>query len=135
MYNRVILIGRVVRDPELRYTPRGVAVAQFDLAVDRPPGQNGEKKADFLRIVVWRKQAEVCANNLGKGRLVAVEGSLRTRSYEDRNGAKRRVTEVVAGTVKFLDRPKAGANAADDDIPELEDLDSLDDLLPGDDLI
>ncbi len=112
MLNRVILIGRLTRDPELRYTPSGVAVASFTLAVDRPfTNQQGQRETDFIRIVVWRKLAEVCANNLGKGRMVAVDGRLQVRSYEAQDGSKRQAAEVVAETVRFLDWPREGAGA------------------------
>ena len=112
MLNRIILIGRLTRDPELRFTPaNGVPVAQFTIAVDRPfVNQKGEREADFIRIVTWRKLAETCANNLNKGRLVAVDGRLQIRSYEGQDGQRRYVTEVVADTVRFLDKPKTGSN-------------------------
>ena len=109
MLNRVILIGRLVKEPELRYTPSGVAVAKFTLAVDRRQVKDREKETDFIDIVVWQKQAETCANYLGKGRLVAVEGRLQIRSYDDNQGIRRKAAEVVAETVRFLDRPKEGA--------------------------
>ncbi len=119
MLNRVILIGRLTRDPELRYTGSGLPVATFNLAVDRPfTNQQGEKETDFIRIVAWRKLAETCANNLGKGRLVAVEGRLQIRNYEDKDGVKRQAAEVVAETVKFLDWPKdrgSQGNGTNDD--------------------
>lgn len=109
MLNRVILIGRLARDPELRYTTSGIAVATFAIAVDRPfTSQSGEREADFIDVVVWRKLAETVANHLSKGRLVAVEGRLQTRSYDDSNGVRRKVTEVVADNVRFLDWPKDG---------------------------
>jgi single-strand DNA-binding protein len=111
--NHIVLIGRLTRDPELRYTPNGVAVTTFDLAVNRPiPNQAGERETDFIRIVAWQKTAELCANYLKKGRLAAVEGRLQIRSYEAQDGQKRRVTEVVANQVQFLDRGRddAGAN-------------------------
>ncbi len=102
--NHVILIGRLTRDPELRYTPNGVAVATFTLAVDRQfTNQAGEKETDFIPIITWQKLAESCANHLNKGRLVAVDGRLQIRSYETQEGQKRRVAEVVAGSVQFLD--------------------------------
>lgn len=107
MFNKVILIGRLTRAPELRYTASGIAVARFTLAVDRSfTNQQGEREVDFIDIVVWRKLAEVCTDNLGKGRLVAVEGRLQIRSYETQEGQKRRVAEVVAENVRFLDWPK-----------------------------
>ena len=107
MLNKTILIGRLTRDPELKYTTNGIAVANFSLAVDRPyTNQQGEKETDFIRIVTWRKLAEVCAQNLGKGRLVAIEGRLQVRSYDDQNGVRRLISEVVAENVRFLDWPK-----------------------------
>lgn len=113
MLNRVILIGRLTRDPELRYTPSGVAVSQFTLAVDRPfTNQQGNREADFINIVVWRKQAENCATYLRKGRLVAVEGRIQTRNYENNEGRRVYVTEVVADNVRFLE--SAGASNRDE---------------------
>lgn len=111
--NHIVLIGRLTRDPELRYTPNGVAVANFDLAVDRPTtNQQGERETDFIRIVVWQKQAENCANYLKKGRLVAAEGRLQIRSYETQDGQKRRVAEVVASHVQFLEKAREETGAA-----------------------
>jgi len=105
LLNRVILIGRLTRDPELRYTPAGVAVTQFTLAIDRPftNQQTKEKEADFINIVTWRQLAETCANYLRKGRLTAVEGRLQVRNYENKEGLKVYVTEVVADNVRFLE--------------------------------
>ena len=115
MLNRVILIGRLTREPELRYTGSGVPVANFSLAVDRPyANQQGERETDFIRVVVWRKLAEVCAKNLGKGRLVAVEGRLQISSYEAQDGSKRQATDVIAENVRFLDWPKDKLGAPDD---------------------
>lgn len=109
--NKVILIGRLTKDPELKFTNgSGVAVATFSIAVDRGfTGQDGQKEADFINIVCWRKLAENVANNLGKGRLVAVSGAIRTRNYQGNDGRKVYVTEVVADDVRFLDWPKDGA--------------------------
>ncbi|TDT63400.1 single-stranded DNA-binding protein [Fonticella tunisiensis] len=106
--NKVFLIGRLTREPELRFTPgTGIAVANFTLAVDRNyVGQDGQKQADFIPVICWRKLAEVVANNLGKGRLVAVSGSIQTSSYQAQDGSKRYKVEVVADEVKFLDWPK-----------------------------
>lgn len=113
MLNRIILIGRLTRDPELRYIPSGQPVASFTLAVDRPfVNQQGERGTDFIDIVAWRRLAEQVTQHLNKGRLVAVEGRLQIRSYETQDGQKRRVAEVVADAVRFLDR-KAGAPAAE----------------------
>ncbi|HEX6988356.1 MAG TPA: single-stranded DNA-binding protein [Bacillota bacterium] len=117
MLNVVVLIGRLVRDPELRYTPSGVAVGGFTLAVDRPfTNQQGERETDFIDIVVWRRLAETVAQHLQKGRLVAVHGRLQIRSYETAEGQRRRVAEVVADDVRFLDRPpqdRGGGDAFD----------------------
>lgn len=107
MLNRVVIIGRLAREPELRYTPSGTAVTRLVVAVDRPfVNRQGERETDFIDVVVWQKQAETCANYLGKGRLVAVEGRLQIRSYDDSQGIRRRVAEVVGENVRFLDRPK-----------------------------
>jgi single-strand DNA-binding protein len=107
--NRIILIGRLATDPELKYTPSGVALTDFRLAVDRPfKNANGEKEADFFTVKVWREQAERIANYMAKGRLVAVEGRLETRSWVAQDGTKRYATDVVADRVEFLDRPKEG---------------------------
>ena len=110
--NKVFLIGRLTKDPELKFTNgSGVAVATFSIAVDRNyTGQNGQKEADFINIVCWRKLAELVANNLGKGRLVAVSGSIQTRNYQAQDGHKVYITEVVADEVKFLDWPKDGGS-------------------------
>ena len=105
MYNRIILIGRLTRDPELRYVPSGAPVASFTLAVDRPfRDQQGNRETDFIDIVAWRKLAEQVSQYMSKGRMVAVEGRLQIRSYETQDGQKRTVAEVVADGVRFLDR-------------------------------
>jgi single-strand DNA-binding protein len=109
MLNKTILIGRLTRDLELRYTSGGTAVATFSLAVERPfTNQQGEREVDYIDIVVWGKTAENCANHLGKGRLVAVDGRIQIRPYETKEGQKRKAFEVVAETVRFLDWPKEG---------------------------
>lgn len=112
MLNKVILIGRLTKDPELRYTPSGTAVTKFTLAVNRFRNKQGERDADFIDIVVWQRQAEVVANYLGKGRLVAVEGRLQIRSYDDSQGIRRKAAEVVANSVRFLDRARDGGTAS-----------------------
>ncbi|MNB74360.1 Single-stranded DNA-binding protein ssb [compost metagenome] len=115
MLNRVILIGRLTRDPELRYTPQGVAVTQFTLAVDRPfTSQGGEREADFIPVVTWRQLAETCANYLRKGRLTAVEGRIQVRNYENNEGKRVYVTEVIADNVRFLEstQNREGGNAS-----------------------
>lgn len=103
MLNRSILIGRLTKDPELRYTPAGLAVTQFTLAVERPFSKDGEKETDFIPIVTWRQTAEACANYLRKGRLCAVEGRIQTRNYENNEGKRVYVTEVIADNVRFLE--------------------------------
>ncbi|MGZ0087459.1 single-stranded DNA-binding protein [Geobacillus sp. C56-T2] len=109
MINRVILVGRLTKDPELRYTPSGVAVATFTLAVNRPfTNQQGERETDFIQCVVWRRQAENVANFLKKGSLAGVDGRLQTRSYENQEGRRVYVTEVVADSVQFLE-PKGAS--------------------------
>ena len=112
MLNRVILIGRLTRDVEMRYTQSQKAVGHFTLAVDRPfTNAQGERDADFVPIVVWGKLAENCNKDIGKGRLVAIEGRLQIRSYDDSQGIRRTRAEVVAGNVRYLDWPKEKANA------------------------
>ncbi len=109
MLNRVVLVGRLTRDPELRYTPSGVPVATFTLAVNRPfLNQQGERDADFINCVVWRRQAENVANYLRKGSLAGVDGRIQTRSYEAQDGRRVYVTEVVAENVQFLE-PKSAS--------------------------
>ena len=109
--NKVFLIGRLTRDPELRYTGNNTAVATFSLAVNRAfSNQQGEREADFINIVVWRKQAENVKNYLSQGSQVAIDGRLQTRSYEDNNGQKRYVTEVVADNVEFLGSKNSSNN-------------------------
>lgn len=101
--NFVVLIGRVVAPPELRYTPGGKAVAQFTLAVDRRQSKNSaEKECDFIPIVVWEKLAEICNQYLEKGKLISIQGPLRTRSYETQDGQKRKAFEVVANEMQML---------------------------------
>jgi single-strand DNA-binding protein len=116
MLNRVILIGRLTKDPELRYTPAGVAVAQFTLAIDRPYSnpQTKERETDFLNIVTWRQLAETSANYLRKGRLAAVEGRIQTRNYDNNEGRKVYVTEIVADNVRFLESMNSTQNHRDD---------------------
>ncbi|HWQ76739.1 MAG TPA: single-stranded DNA-binding protein [Syntrophomonas sp.] len=104
-YNRVILIGRLTRDPELKYIPSGTAVASFTLAINR---KFNREETDFIDIVAWRQQAEFCANYGSKGRLMMVEGRLQVRTYETQEGQKRKVTEVVADDLRFLDKQGTG---------------------------
>lgn len=128
--NKVTLIGRLTKDPELRYTQNGTAVSSFTLAVGRrKTGNDNGPAADFIPCIAWGKLGEVVANNLIKGRKIAVEGRLQVRSYEAQDGTKRYVTEVVAGEVEFLGSKTDSGNASadsggfggtpanDDDIP------------------
>ena len=104
MINRVVLVGRLTKDPDLRQTGTGIAVATFSLAVNRTfTSQSGEREADFVPIVVWRKQAENVAQYIGKGSLVGIEGRLQTRTYEAKDGGTRFIMEVVADSVQFLE--------------------------------
>jgi single-strand DNA-binding protein len=107
LLNRVVLIGRLTRQPELRITPSSVSVTTFTLAVDRRPNQAGQKEADFIDVVMFGKLAEITCKYMDKGRLVAVEGRLQARSFETKDGQKRKVFEVVADNIQFLTpRPK-----------------------------
>ncbi len=109
MLNKAFLIGRLVRDPETRMTSSGITVTRFTIAVDRTyKNENGEKTTDFLRVVAWRRLAEICAQYLKKGKLVAVEGRLQLSFYE-KDGQRRQSAEVMADNVQMLD--KVGSNA------------------------
>lgn len=113
MMNRVVLVGRLTKDPELRYTPAGVAVATFTLAVNRPfKNGQGEQEADFIQCVVWRKPAENVANFLKKGSLAGVDGRVQTRNYEGNDGKRVYVTEIVAESVQFLESKQNGAGGS-----------------------
>ncbi|NQU17251.1 MAG: single-stranded DNA-binding protein [Candidatus Saganbacteria bacterium] len=121
MYNKVFLIGNLVRDPELRYTPSGIPVAKFAIAVNRI--KKGE--VDFLNIVAWRRLAEICGEYLKKGRPVAIEGSLQLRKYKDKQGRDRTFTEVVAENMQMLgskpkdaqSAPAVKKNSTEEDVP------------------
>ncbi|MEA4922347.1 MAG: single-stranded DNA-binding protein [Eubacteriaceae bacterium] len=112
--NHVVLIGRLTRDPEVRYSNDNMAIARFSIAIDRPPKRDGTKEADFPSIVVFGKQAESCEKYIAKGRLVAVEGRIQTGSYVNKEGNKVYTTEVIASRVEFLewgDRAGQGSGA------------------------
>lgn len=112
MMNRVVLVGRLTKDPELRYTPNGIPVATFTLAVNRNfSNQQGEREADFINCVVWRRPAENVANFLKKGSLAGVDGRIQTRNYEGQDGKRVYVTEVVADSVQFLE-PKGASGGS-----------------------
>ncbi|HHW27365.1 MAG TPA: single-stranded DNA-binding protein [Firmicutes bacterium] len=119
MLNRVILIGRLTKQPELRVTPGGTQVSTFALAVDRKPNQSGQRETDFLDIVVFGKLAEITCKYMDKGRLVAIEGRLQTRTFETKDGQKRKVWEVIAESVEFLGpKPRTKPDDGFEDIPE-----------------
>lgn len=139
--NNVVLIGRLCADPELRYTPSGVATCSFRLAVDKglPKDKKqemeskGQPTADFINIVVWGKMAENCVNYLAKGSLVAVQGRIQSRSYDAKDGTKRYVIEVVANNVEFLEWRNRDnqQNDSDFDIPTgFEPVDDPGDCIP-----
>ena len=112
MINRIVLVGRLTRDVELKYTASRVAIANFTIAVDRPKRRDAEKETDFVPIVVFQKQAETCAQYLAKGRLAAIDGRLQLRDYQNREGQKVRVAEVIAESVRFLDRGDGNGQAS-----------------------
>lgn len=108
--NRTFLVGRLTADPELRTTPNGIATTRITVAVNRVPNANGERVADFINVVVWRRQAENVSKYCQKGSLVGIDGRIQTRSYDAQDGTRRYVTEVVADNVTFLGGSK-GATA------------------------
>ena len=111
MINNVTLVGRMTRDAELRYTPQNQAVATFSLAVNRPfKSQNGEREADFINCVIWRQQAENLDNWAKKGALIGITGRIQTRSYENQQGQRVYVTEVVAEQFQLLESQKERGN-------------------------
>lgn len=113
MLNKVILMGRLTRDPELKYTPSNVAVVSFSLAVDRNFARQGEQRAtDFINCVAWRNQAEFLSKYFVKGQLLALSGSIQTRQYDDKDGKRVYVTEVVADEIHFAERRADGQGAA-----------------------
>jgi single-strand DNA-binding protein len=124
--NKVILIGNLTKNPELSTTTSGISVCKFDIAVQRRFEANGEREADFFKIIAWRGLADNCGKYLSKGKKAAVVGSLQTRTYCDKDGVKRHVTEIVADEVEFLspkgEIPQSKAEASlkpvtDDDLP------------------
>ena len=113
MINRVILVGRLTKDPTLKYTPNGHATCSFTLAVNRTfTNQQGEREADFINVVAWKRQAENAANYLKKGNLAGVDGRIQTRNYEGQDGKRVYITEVVAESVQFLE-PKGSQGQGD----------------------
>ena len=131
MLNRVVLVGRLTRDPDLRYTPNGVAVANFNIAVNRPfSNQQGNREADFINIVAWGSSADFVARYFGKGDMIAVEGRLKIRNWTDESGANRKTAEIEADRLHFCggksnrDEPEhvePDAGRGDDDFREIPD--------------
>lgn len=116
--NRIILLGRLTKDPEVRYTNTGKVVAQFTLAVDRPfAGPDGKREADFIPVIIWGKQAETVGNSMQKGHRALVEGRLQIRSYEGKDGQKHWVSEVIADRFEFIERKADGAGGAPTQAP------------------
>ncbi len=130
MLNKVVLIGRLIKDPDLRYTTNGVPVTRFTLAVNRNfTNSQGEREADFIPIQTWRGTAENCAKYLSKGRMVAVAGRIQTGSYEQ-DGQRRYTWEVVADEVQFLEWGEKKKEQEQDGIPGFIPFDGDDDSLP-----
>lgn len=137
MLNSTCLVGRLTKDPELRYTPNNQAVATFSLAVNRNfKSQNGEREADFINCVIWRQQAENLANWAKKGALIGITGRIQTRNYEGRQGQRVYVTEVVADSFQLLefnkqnDRGQSQSHSQQDFARQAEPMDISDDDLP-----
>ena len=117
--NRIFLLGRLPKDPEVRVTPTEKTVCTFTLAVDRPfQGKNGQREADFINIVTWNKTAELCGNSLKKGQRALVEGRLQIRSYDGKDGNKHYVTEVIVDRVEFIERKEKSAQKAESEAME-----------------
>lgn len=134
--NKVILVGRLTRDPELRFTAmKGTATSQITLAVDKYNAATGEREADFINVVIWGKQAEATANHMLKGGLMAVCGRLQTRSYDGKDGTKRYVTEVVASEIQFLSKGSGAAGKGNETLSNdgFGGMGFDDDLTPVDD--
>jgi len=111
--NRIILMGRLAKDPDVKVTTSGKTVCTFRLAVDRPfASKNGQREADFIPIQTWNKTAEICGNSLSKGQRALVEGRLQTRSYDGKDGNKHYMTEVIADRVEFIERKEKTAQTA-----------------------
>ena len=133
--NRVILVGRVVRDPELKKTASGISVTSFTIAIDNPTKAGGEKTASFIPCTCWNKTAEIVAKYCLKGTLIGVEGRINQRNYEDKDGSKKSIVDVIVETVQFLDKKKNSADDVDDDptddsIVSHEGIDATSDDMP-----
>ncbi len=114
MLNRVVLVGRLTRDPEMKYTPAGIAVTQMSIAVQRfTKNETGDRDVDFFNLVAWRQSAEFAANYLVKGQLISVDGRLQARSWVGQDGTKRNAVEIVVDNIDSLDRKPDGAASPD----------------------
>ena len=113
MMNKTLLIGRLTKEPEVRYTPSQKVATSFTLAVNRDyKNADGTRDADFIPIIAWGNIAEICGNNLTKGTRILVEGRIQVRSYDDKDGSRRWMTEVIAENIRFLDPPKQSDDKA-----------------------
>lgn len=112
MFNKAILIGRMTADPELKQTQSGIFICNFRIAVDRRFSRDAERKADFLTIVAWRERAEFVSKYFHKGDPIGIEGSIQTRDYEDKTGARRTAVEIVADNVFFVSGKSSGGSSA-----------------------
>lgn len=125
MINSVVIMGRLTKDPELKTTQSGLSVASFTVAVDRKYQKGSERQADFLNVVAWRQTAEFVEKYFTKGSMIAIQGSIQTRTYEDKNGNKRTAVEIVADNVSFCGSKggsgKPNLNVSNDDFEEIGD--------------
>jgi single-strand DNA-binding protein len=133
--NRIILIGNLTNDPEVRFTVEGLQVAKFQLAVDRFAQEGAPKQVDYIDVVAWRKLAEICGQYLKKGKPVLVEGRIQVRTYENEGGARKWATEVVARNIKLLEgavksAPASPVGQAGDEVPGVEELPEEESDLP-----
>ena len=133
--NKIILLGRLTKDPEVRYTPTNKVVAQFTLAVDRPYSKDKQREADFIPVVIWGKQAETCGNYLSKGQRALVEGRLQIRNYEAKDGQKKYVTEVIAERFEFIERREQGNESQQTPGEESQDFQGFGSTVPFDETI
>ena len=129
--NRIILIGRLTAGPETRSTLDGLPMSKFSLVVDRPVGASGKKESDYFDIIAWGKLAEVCGSYLAKDQLILIEGKIQNRTYETKDGAKRYATEIIARSMKMLEKGK-GKTAQDSNITVATVPDSDEDLIDDD---
>lgn len=128
MLNNVTLMGRLVNDPKIRTTSSGKSVTDFRIAVDRAFSKDGNRQADFITIVAWEKTAEFIGKHFSKGSMIAIQGKIQTRNYEDGNGNKRTAFEVVATEVSFCGGKNEGASAPSVPAPDFEEITDTEDL-------